>query len=55
VELKNKSDTSNNSGNWNHLTVIQTVTEQRTGEHEIKELQQTAIFGAAHKLGKVLM
>jgi len=55
VEPKNKSDTSKNRGDWNHFKIIHKIPEQRTGKQEIKELRQTAIFGAAHKLGKVLM
>ena len=31
VECENKSDTSNNMGDWNHLTFTQTVPEQHTG------------------------
>jgi len=27
----NKRDTSNNSGNWNHLEVIQKMSKQHTG------------------------
>ena len=35
MDFKNKSDTSNNMVNWNHLTSIQKVSEQHTGkEHE---------------------
>ena len=32
VECKNKSDTSNNSGNWNNLKGIQKIPEQHTGK-----------------------
>jgi hypothetical protein len=49
VEGKNKCDTSNNSGNWNHFKIIQNIPEQ------IKELQKTAILVTAHILRKVLM
>jgi hypothetical protein len=31
VECKNKSDASNNWGNWNHLKIIQKIPEQHTG------------------------
>jgi hypothetical protein len=31
VERKNKSDTSNNRGNWNLLKIIQKIPERRTG------------------------
>jgi hypothetical protein len=30
VECKNKCDTSNNRGNWNHLKIIQKIPEQHT-------------------------
>jgi hypothetical protein len=30
VECKNKSDTSNNRGNWNHLKIIHKIPEQHT-------------------------
>jgi hypothetical protein len=30
VERKNKSDTSNNRDNWNHLKIIQKIPEQHT-------------------------
>jgi hypothetical protein len=32
VECINKSDTSNNKGNWNHLKIIQKIPEQHTGK-----------------------
>ena len=32
MECKNKSDTSNNSGNWNNLKGIQKIPEQHTGK-----------------------
>jgi hypothetical protein len=32
VERKNKSDTSNNRGSWNHLKIIQKIPEQHTGK-----------------------
>ena len=38
--FKNKSDTSTKRGRWNHFTIIQIILEQRTGKHEIKELQK---------------
>ena len=30
MECKNKRNTSNNSGNWNHLIIIQKIPEQHT-------------------------
>jgi hypothetical protein len=32
VECKNKSDTTNNRGNWNHLKIIQKIPEQHNGK-----------------------
>jgi hypothetical protein len=32
VDCKNKSDTSNNRGNRNHLKIIQKIPEQHTGK-----------------------
>jgi len=29
--VRNNSDTSNNNGNWNRLTIIRTIPEQHTG------------------------
>jgi hypothetical protein len=40
------------TSDWNQLKVKQKIPEQRSGKHEIRELQQTAMFGAAHKWGK---
>jgi hypothetical protein len=50
VECNNKSDTSNNRGNWNHFKIIQKVPEQRTGKarYDIKELNKTATLDTAH-------
>jgi hypothetical protein len=30
VECKNKGDTSNNRGNWNHFKILQKISEQHT-------------------------
>ena len=32
VECKNKSDANNNKGSWNHFKIIQTISDQNTGE-----------------------
>ena len=34
--VKTKRDTSNNKGNWNHLKVTQTVTQQHTAQARIQ-------------------
>jgi hypothetical protein len=54
VECKNKGDTSNNWSDWDHFQIIQKIHERHTGNHDIKELQKTAILGTAHILRKVL-
>jgi len=33
VKRKNNSDTSKNRGNWNHLKITQTVSEQKKQPH----------------------
>ena len=37
VECKNRSDTINIRGHWNHLTSTQTIPEQRTGKARNQE------------------
>jgi len=32
MNVKNKNDTGNNRGGWNHLKIIQKIPEQRTGK-----------------------
>jgi hypothetical protein len=44
--VKNESDSINNRGNWNHLTVIQKMCEKHTWK--AKEVHKTAIMGTAH-------
>jgi len=51
AEFKNKSDSSNNRGNWSHLKIIHKISEQHG--KPIKELQKTAILGTAHILRQV--
>jgi hypothetical protein len=53
--FKNKSDTSNSTGNWNHLKTTQTIPAQYTGRTLHHELKKTAILGTAHILREVLM
>jgi hypothetical protein len=55
VECANKSDTGNNWVNWNRFKITQTIPEQHTGKHGIKELQKTAILCTAHLLWEVLV
>jgi hypothetical protein len=54
VECKNKSNTSSNRGNRNHLKSFRRYLSNIPGKHGITELQKTVIFGTAHILRKVL-
>ena len=49
-KVKNKGDTSNNRISKSFRKYISTI----PGNHEVKELQKTAILGTAHILRKVL-
>ena len=53
--MESKSDPGNNKGDWNHFKINEPILRKRTGKHEIKELQKTAILVAAHILRKALM
>ena len=57
VECTNKSDTSNNRGNWNHFKIIQKVPEQHRGKAQNKGTtpQKKATLFTAHIPWKVLM
>ena len=48
VEFKNRSDSSNNMGNWNHLQIIHKSIQQQIGNHQIKNLQKIVILGTVH-------
>jgi hypothetical protein len=54
VECKNKGDTGNNWSGWNHLKSFRKYVSNIAGNHEVRELQKTAILGTAHILRKVL-
>ena len=45
----------NNRSDWDHFKIIQKIHKQHTRNHEVKELQKTAILGTAHIHRKVLM
>jgi hypothetical protein len=45
VECKNKSNTSNDRGNWNHLTITKTITEQRSREEQNQGNTKTSHIG----------
>jgi hypothetical protein len=53
VKCRNESDTSNNSGNWNHFRIIIKYPSKVPGKREIKELQKAAMLDAAHILREV--
>jgi hypothetical protein len=55
MEFKNKNNTSIKWGNWIHLKIIQKIVSNKPGEHEVNELQKTAVLATAHVLRKVLM
>jgi hypothetical protein len=52
--VKKKGDSSNNRRDWDHFKVIRKYVSNIPGNHEVKELQKTAILGTAHILRKVL-
>ena len=45
MECESRSDTGNNRGDWNHLTVIQTVPEQHTGQARYKGTTEISQIG----------
>jgi uncharacterized membrane protein len=47
-ECKNKSDNSCNRENWNRMKINQKILNSLSGKHDIKHLQETALFGTAH-------
>ena len=54
MEGKNKGDSSNNRSDWDHFKSFRKYISNIPGNHEVKELQKTAILGTAHILRKVL-
>ena len=56
VECKNKCNTSNNRGNWNHLKIIQKIPEQLTGIAQNQGTTENSHSGhCTHILRKVLL
>ena len=55
VECEEKSGTSNNSSNCNHLKPTQTTPEQLDRKARDQGTEKTAILGTVHILRKVLM
>jgi hypothetical protein len=47
VECKNKGGTSNNRSDWDISKSFRKYVSNIPGNHEVKELQNTAIFGTA--------
>ena len=48
MEDKNKSDTSNNRGNWNHLKIIQKIPEQHTTKAQNQGTAENSHIWALH-------
>jgi hypothetical protein len=46
--VKNKSNTSNNRGNWNRLKIIQTVPEHNTWKARNQGTTKKSTLGTAH-------
>jgi hypothetical protein len=55
VELKNKSDISNNMSNWNNVRLFRKYLSNVPGKHNVKTIYKTAILVTAHMLWKALM
>jgi len=55
VECKNKRDTNNNRGNWNHLKIIQMIPEQHTRKARYRGTKENSHVGhGTHTLRKVM-
>ena len=54
VECESKRDTGKNKGELNYFKITEYLSDIR-GNHEITELQKTAVLGTAHILREVLM
>ena len=57
MECESKSDTSHNTGDWNHFKISQSISEQHTSKTRNYGTggEKKAILGTAHTLRKVLM
>ena len=52
MECKNKCDTSNNRGNWNHLKIIEKIPEQHAGKARNQGTTENGHFGQrTHTVG----
>jgi hypothetical protein len=52
VQCKNKSDASNNRGNWYHFKILQKVLEQRTGKARYQGTTENSYIGhSTHTAG----
>jgi hypothetical protein len=52
VECKNKTDTSNNGGNWNRVKIIRKIPEQHTGKARNQGTTENSHTGhCAHTAG----
>jgi hypothetical protein len=45
VECKNKYNTSNKMGNWNHLIIIQKIPEQRIRKAQSQGTKENSLIG----------
>ena len=52
--VKNKGDSINNRRDWDYPKAFRKYVSNIPGNHQVKELQKTAILGTAHILRKVL-
>jgi hypothetical protein len=55
VVTNNNNNNNNNRGDWDYFKDIKKYVSNIPGNHEVKELQKTAVLGTAHILRKVLM
>jgi hypothetical protein len=54
VVRKNKSDTGNNRGNWNHFKITQTIPEKHTGKTQNQDITENSHIGhCTHTAGSV--
>ena len=54
MERRSISDASNNRGNWNHIKIIQTISEQHTVKARNQGTGKTAVFGTPRILRKII-
>jgi len=52
--LNNNNNNNNNWSDWDHFKSIRKYASNIPGNHDVREMQKTAILGTAHILRKVL-